>query len=108
MGQVRLWHPLSLWALESGVVIGKVTLNHGEVEGGEDRAWRFPLEEEVEALRDEAFDILALAALRPPGYIRGRDPDQVSGTLAGMVDGDLTSPACAMHFRAHHNHRAKA
>jgi hypothetical protein len=108
MGQVRLLHLLSLWALESPVVIGKITLYRREVEGGEYRARWFPLQEEIEAPHDEAFDILALISIRPAVDIGARDLDHVSSTLAGVVDAHLTHPAVALLFRAHDNHLAQA
>ena len=66
------------------------------------------LEEEIEALHDEAFHILLPATFRPTLDIGRGDRDKVSGTLTGMVDADLAPPALTLLSRAHHNHRAEA
>jgi hypothetical protein len=92
MGQVLLSHLLSLLAPEDTVVFWEVTLDHGELEGAEDRARWLSLEKEPEASYDEALHVLAVHTPRPTLQVERRYRHGMSRAPSAVINCDITQP----------------
>src|ERR1700716_3256676 len=89
---------------EGTVVLREVALNHRKIKAGEDRARWLALQKKVKAPRDEAFDLLASRAVRPPLDVGRSDRNRVARALPTVVNVDSAQPRAAPGFGAHVDH----
>jgi len=80
---------------DQSVVLGEVALDRGEIEGLQDRAGRFALEEEFETSQYEVLNVAGLSSTRPALSVGFLHRDAVRGSFAALIDRDQALPAFA-------------